>query len=406
MATHHPVAKFQHLSIFACILMGLMPVLPLVGQTTIPSVVSSNPNRTDPTTGNTSATSNLSPNRFSHSEDLTLRWLYTDHLLSGPGNSTATSVYTIAPSFSAFLGSNFSANYTLSADYYSGGQFHDTIGHNARLGYVYSRPEWSFNANESVSISDSPLVETGQQTKQTSYVTSLGVAKPITNKVSVTADGSYSISQASSFNSDRSLSSMAWIRYQAIPPLSLRVGSGLGRSTVGTGANSRSVQTQIGCTLSLGRKLDLDASYGVEKRSYDNSPQGDSSSPIYTINLNYRPFEPTAISLTGSRSTSGSLLQSQAVNRETRAANLNQRILGHFHLTLGYDESTSTYIPTAATQSVSRRDRSTGYDIGISTAIRTRSTLSFNYRYALNNSDAAGFDYSSSQYSATFTYKF
>ena len=401
------MTKFRLLSLYACVLIGLVPFTPLAGQTSLPPVVSSDPNRTALTSGNaTTKSPPLAPNQFSHSEDLTLRWLYTDHLMSSPGNNTATNVYTITPSISAQLGPNFSANYTLTADFYSSSQFHETIGHNAQLGYNLVRPSWSFNASEVGSISDSPLVETGQQTKQTAYATSLAVAKSIINTLSVTADGSYSVSEASAFNSERSLSSMAWIRYRMLPQLSLRIGSGLGRSTVDTGANSRSVQSQVGCTLSLDRKLDLDANYGTEKRSYDNSPQADSSSPVYSANLNYRPFEQTSINLNGSRSTSGALLENQAVNRETWAVSFNQRILGHFQLTLGHDASTATYIPTNTAESVSRRDHTTGYDIGLSTAIRTHSSLSLNYRYTINNSDAAGYDYSSSQYSATFTYKF
>jgi hypothetical protein len=122
---------------------------------------------------------------------LSYRYLHTDGLKSRPGFDSETAVQTVSPGVVAEFGPNWRFDYFAAQTIYSDSAFDDTLNHFANLNAVVAYGEWSLQFLQTFSVSSEPLVETGRQTDQLSWGSTLNSSYRLNNKFVLTTSVSH-----------------------------------------------------------------------------------------------------------------------------------------------------------------------------------------------------------------------
>src|SRR5205823_10651552 len=104
-------------------------------------------------------------------------------------------------------------------------------------------------------------------------------------------------------------------------------------------------------------KISVNVSGGVEFRQFEHNSRHQYVTPVFELALSYQPFDPTTITLSGSRSTYNSgVLAGQDFAGTTITAGLRQRLLQRFYVGVSGGYQNSDYFSTVNSVAATRQD--------------------------------------------------
>jgi hypothetical protein len=329
---------------------------------------------------------------------------YGNGINSSPGKSQDTIIQTLSPGTSFNLGDHWSLNYTPTLTFYSSRNFQDTLGQSVSMGWgsAYGG-DWFFSASQAYSTSSSPQVETGAQTGNDAYSTSLNASHQFTDKISMdlglsqglnyVESGGRTTNSLQNLADSKTWSTMDGLNYQVWSRFSVGLSASLGyNQQVGTPASIyESYQGRINWRAT--DKISFQVSGGLEDEQYLSGGANPLATPIFSASIQYQPVEQTQVSLTASRTVSQSSFQSQQTESTSVSVALSQRLLGRLNLSLSGSYDTSDYLASTAklATTTSRSDDTYSFSARLSCPLLKRGSVSVFYTYTDNASAQSGF---------------
>lgn len=281
---------------------------------------------------------------------------YGDAVPSGPGERKKSTIHQLTPSLRAVFAEQWTFSYSPSFVWYSNSAFEKQTNHNVALHGSGRTGDVDIGLNQTYSHSTEALIETGQQTKQEVWGTSISAAKPITDRLVAEASGSQQLRFTDTFTDTRAWNGSGWLRYQYSSSLTLGGGIGGGYTAINPGADFTSRFAKTNLRWTAGPRLSTEITLGADFTKSTADDSSTHSSPAYGVNLRYQIFEPTAVVLTADRSVGTTYFSEQMSDLREVSLRLEQRILGRLQLYLSASRSDADYIQ--ARRTVSTQDRS------------------------------------------------
>ncbi len=333
------------------------------------------------------------------------RFLYGDGIASDGSNHVTTAVHYISPGLLFGIGRHWILDYTPTWTFYSSKQFRDSLDHSVRFAGATSYEDWFLGLSQSYVSSSAPLIQTGTQTDQETYSTTLNASYRFNPEMSLDLGGYQTFSSADQFDSYREWLTMDWFNYQFWPRLDASVGAGVGYVDVLTGTDM--IYERI-----LGRsrwratdKISFEIRGGVETRQSLTNSGSNLLNPIAGAVIQYQPLDVTRLTLTVDRTVATSYLVNQVTETTDVVGGLNQRLFRVLHLDLSGGYTSVNYVSTAAGTS-GRRDNTYSFNASLGWSFLKRGTASVFYRYSDNSSTLPGFSFTSNQEGFEVRYAF
>ena len=262
-------------------------------------------------------------------------------------------------------------------------------------------------------MTSDPLIETGAQTDQETYPTSIRAGRSLGSKLSMDlglaqnlrfVDGN---SSNQSLTDTKSWSTMNWLDYLYVQRLSFGLGAGFTYDNVTTGSDMTSEQVQARARWMPANKLSLSLSGGLDIRQFVDSNVSEMISPLFSLSAAYKLFETTSLFASASSSVAPSYY-SDAVSEMTGfSAGVNQRILGRLFLNLNGGYTINNYSGTTGSRQGTASDQQTySFGIGLSISFLKRASASIFYNKSFNKSDSPGYNYNPQTVGAQVSYRF
>jgi hypothetical protein len=325
-----------------------------------------------------------------------------------PGSATNTTIQTLSPGITLELGTHWSLDYQASWNVYSSRQFNDTLDHALSLLGATTYENWTFNFSQGFSRSTQPLIQTGRQTQQDQYSTSITALDRLDQHLMLETDASQSLLYTTDFNDTKEWSLLEWLHYQFSPQLDTALGIGPGYVEVNNGADMNYYKFLGKIDWRPSTKLNLHLDGGLDHRRLRTANASYIDNPIANASIGYKIFDHTMLTFGASRTVSASYFANQIQKSLGWNAGVNQRLLGIFNLSLSAGDQKSTYEltdPTTSTTST-RDDNDHWYDARVSTVVLKRGTISIFYRRSKNASSTPGYSFSSNQVGLEFRYQY
>jgi Putative beta-barrel porin 2 len=327
---------------------------------------------------------------------------YGNGIQSAPGQPHNTLVNQLSPGIMINLGDHWTLDYTPTLIYYSSSSFQDALNQSVKLnwGSAFGN-DWFFTGSQSYTDTSDPEIETGTQTDQENFLTTLNASYLFNEKMSLdmslNQDLNYIGNSESLTNQlqplvdTKSWSTMEWFNYQFWPRFSAGLGLGFGYNQQDNSPDSIYEQYQGRINWRATDKVSFQLSGGLHDQQYLSGDAGNLLTPIFDGTIQYQPFEQTQLSVNFNRTVSNSSYQSQVNIITAVTASLNQRLLGRLMLDLSGGYSTTEYQASVATFSTSRNDDVVSFTARLSCPFLKRATASVFYTYSNNNSTQSGF---------------
>lgn len=344
---------------------------------------------------------------------VTYRYSISDGLQAEAGQESKTEIHEIIPVFHFQLGDLWSLTYTPAFRFYSDSAFEDSLDHSLLLAGATVYESWSLGFSQGYSFSSTPLVETGAQTKQETFSTSLSASYQLNSKVSFDLGLNQNLrfikesgaaSSTGTVGDSREWSTTDWVNYQLFPKLRVGAGVGFGYSDNESATTYEQINGRI--DWKVAQKLNLGLTAGFEQRQFLDSDQPDLFNPIFSASIAYQIFEPTSLSLTASRSVNTSYYENLVTENTSVNVGLSQRLFGRFNLGLSAGIGSSDYKGAASGVNPTRQDDTSHYSASLSTSFWKRATASVFYSVSENSSGQSDVDYSSKQIGGEVSYQF
>lgn len=319
---------------------------------------------------------------------------YSDGTLAGPGQPASTITQTVSPGINLRLSDRWFVSYSPSITFYSNDRFRDGVDHLVALNGGFDWAGWYFGVGQTGSwMSSKTLVETGTQTDQQSYGTSLSAARALSTKVSLDLGLQQNIRLAANYTDVWSWSAQNWLNYQAAPRFSYGPGVSFGYTMVDPGTDMTFEQFLGRVSWQATDKLSLSVNGGVEIRQLLDTGLSDLVNPIFGASLQWQVFEFTTLSFHADHSVNASYYSDQVTQNTTLGGSLNQRLLKKLNLGVSAGYRTGDYLAAAAGVGAVRRDETFYYNIRLSTRFLKDGTLGAFYGRTenLSNDNAYSF---------------
>ncbi|HVU07466.1 MAG TPA: hypothetical protein VHG89_02860 [Verrucomicrobiae bacterium] len=320
---------------------------------------------------------------------------YADGILANPGQPVSTTIQQIAPGVLMDIGDHWTLDYTPSWNLYSSDQLSDSFNQSASLNWGGAYNDWVLSASQSYVSSSSTTVETGTQTKQENYLTSVTADYTINSKLSLDLSAAQNFNFADQFTDTREWSTLDWLNYQFWPRLNVALGIELGYDDVENSPDMLFEQYQARVQWRATDKISFQLHGGLEDRQFFGSDENDLVTPVYDGTIQYQPFSVTKLSVSAQRNVSFSFFQGQATENTSFTGDWNQRLLGKFFMNLNGGYEITKYTASAATVIADREDHYSFVNVQINTTFLKRGTVAAFYQYAHDDSSSAGFGFNS-----------
>jgi hypothetical protein len=343
---------------------------------------------------------------------LLYRISYGNGIQSSPGQKENTVINEVSPGLLLEIGTHWRLDYTPTVQFYSSSQFQNTVNHAVALGGNGSYEDWTFGLSQTYAHSSEPQVETGSQTDQDTYNTSLNAAYALNSEISLTFEVGQDFRfvggtvQTNQLSDTLSWSTTEGLNYQLLPGLGVGPTIGFGYDHEQIGPDMTHEQFQGRISWQAGHKLSFNFSGGFEYRQFLDSNQSSEINPIFNLSLVYKIFEVTTLTLSASESISSSYFQSQTTDTTGVTAGLRQRLLGKLYLDVSGGYSTSSYNATTSGVSANRNDDHSNFTVRLSCPFLKRGSASVYYDWSDNSSNENGFSYTSNQVGLELGYRF
>ncbi|HEX3857616.1 MAG TPA: hypothetical protein VHY30_10005 [Verrucomicrobiae bacterium] len=332
------------------------------------------------------------------------QFTYGTGVQSSPGQQHDTVVQELAPGVLFILSPHWTLDYTPTFTFYSGNSFENNVGQSVSLNGGTTYGDWTLGLSQNFTYSSSPQVQTGTQTSQQTYSTSLSASHSLNSKMSVDLGISQNLNFPSGFQSTLEWSTMDWLNYEFWPRLTAGVGAGAGY--VEATPNTVFEQLQARVNWRATDKTSFGINGGPQFTQFTEGGAKPLINPTFGASIQYLPFQHTQLSLSANEAVNNSYYQNQVSTTTSVGANLSQRLLEKFYLSLGGSYSWEKY--TAVANGVSANSSSDYYslNVSLSTTFLKRVSASVFYSYSDNITSQSGLAFSSSQIGFNLGYKY
>lgn len=334
------------------------------------------------------------------------RILYSNGLQATPGHPTSTAINSFSPGLLAELGTHWTFDYTPTWNEYSSRDFRDTLDHAAKLVWGTAYEEWVLHASQDYNRSTSPQIQTGQQTRETDYLTNLDVSYQFAGDLISQSVLKRSLRFVEGFNDTREWSLLELLHLRESPQLDSALGLEYGYVTTTHSPDMSYLQYLARVAWKMSAQIDLEIQGGWENRKIKQAGASDVNSPVLSAAVHYQPVQTTRLSFASSRATSASYFANQIVENSRYEITLEQRLLQHFRLNLGVEYQESKFRSTLPSLPFNRRDKNYSFSAGLRTAVLRRVDVTLQYRKSHNSSNVAGFGFSSDQVGLEVGYRY
>ena len=251
---------------------------------------------------------------------------YGSGLLVGPARAESTVIQTLSPGLSLEIGQNLRVDYDPRLVIYTATGYHDTVNQAVNLQGATQRGDWSLSLNNRYGSSDNPLIETAQQTQQTSNSTRVAASRPLSPELSLNLDLTQLLRWSGNFNRTFSWSTSDSLNYRLRDNLTVGLIGGLEYDQVYRSIDMTSERLQGSIQGSVGDKLTYSLTAGMEFREFLGASAPMKASPIFSGTANYQLTEKTSIGGSLSRSVSPSLFNNEFTQTSDVQGMLHQRL--------------------------------------------------------------------------------
>ena len=334
------------------------------------------------------------------------RLLYGDGIQASLGQPETTAIQELSPGILLGLGTHWNLDYTPSWTVYSNRAFRNTLDHSASLTGGAGYGDWHFGFSQSY-VSDNPvLVETGQQTRQDLYATSLTASGHIGPRTLLDLAVSQNVRFADGFAGFREWSTSDFLHYQITSRLDAGIGSEFGYVNMDVGPNMTYVRPEGRITWKPADKIAFTVQGGNERRTFDSGGTGAMTSPVYSASVQYLPVETTTLNFGVNRDLSASYFADEITKSQSWSASLQQRLLQEFYFNAAFSQGKTTYAATRSGLGVGRDDRNYAVTVRLSTTFLRRGSVAILYQLSHNSSNSSVYAFSSRQVGLELGYSF
>ena len=333
------------------------------------------------------------------------RYTQSDRFLAGPGNQQDSVIETTGASFAFDYQDLWSLNYNPSWTYYSNDFLEDRDSHSVNFNTGFSLQDWSLGFSQSYRTSGQALIETGAQTDQETFGTTLSASRQLTSIWYLDLSANQDLRSTSSYSDVTQHSVSSWLRRQASSAVNSSIGFTWGYSDIEPGLNTEYQQALVRFGYKPTDKLSAGLQGGIDFRKVDAAGFEKEENPTYNASLQYQAFDYTTIAINLSRSIRASYFSNFDNETEALTLSLSQRLLGRFILTASYGERSSNYLDIQDSFVIGRADEYDSFSVNLSTQLVNKVSVSVFYRKNENSTNRNGFGFSSDQSGFSINYR-
>ncbi len=353
---------------------------------------------------------------------------YSEGVQSEPGHPSNTYVETVAPALLLNAGKHWALDYAPTWSYYSNRAFQNTPDQSIVLTGADSAQDWTMGFSQSYSLSSPTLIETGSQTRQESFATSLNSSYQWGSQVQITVSGSQNVQKTGGLSSSREWTNTDALHYIYSSRVEAAMTVTVGYVDVSKAADMFYINPQVRLSLKPTDKLVFTGATGFENRQFISGGAPAMKNLTLSSTASYQPFEHTSLDLTLSRAVTPSSFAQDVTINNSWSISVGQRLLQHFQLAAGIAGQSSHYVATqnivtgnttvvdavdesgnpgqlttttyTSSSVFSRReDSQRSLFVRLSTTLLHHCTVALSYQHSSNSSNVGGFGFASSQMS-------
>jgi len=337
-----------------------------------------------------------------------INYKYTDanNLLRSVGNEQDSEIQDISLNLIFDYQALWTFTYRPTWTYFSNATFNDTDSHSANFSSNFEVADWRIRFNQTYKDSYYSLVQTGSQTQQEIFGTTLSASRQLNSTWYLDLSGDQDLSSTSGFSDANESSISGWLRHQASSAVDSSIGLTWGYADVDLGLNTEYTQLLLRFGFNPSEKLRVSLLGGIDSREIDEPGFDKEENPTYDASLQYQPFDYTTIGINLSRRIGASYFGNFSNETEALTLSLNQRLLGRFNLTVSFGERSSDYLGLLDNFVVGRADDYDSFLVDLSTQLVNRINVSAFYRKNENSTNTTGFGFSSDQSGFSIGYRY
>jgi hypothetical protein len=317
-------------------------------------------------------------------------------LPSRDGRRIASEIHTVSAGLSADLGEYWSVEYSPTWVNYTARAMRDSFDQDASLTGAIPFRDWELQFSERYTLSSPTLIETGRQTEQETWATSLSTSYSFNPSVQLQVSGGLNERYTDISPDTRTWTTGISVNLVFSPRLSLNLGPGFSYSEI----------TATPDMYNESYKLTFGFNTGMQYNHSKAMAAVDLSNPLLNFSLGYQPFETTSLSFLIAQEVSPSYFGNQVMKGLNWSVSLNQRLLRRFYLNVSYAPVDSKYIAIDSVTVASRRDSVETYNASLTTQLFGRLEVSGTFRQTENRSTQRGLSFSSKQYGVRLAFRY
>ena len=337
---------------------------------------------------------------------MSYRYLYGNGIQSTPGNQTKTSINAISLGVLLNVGSHWTLDYTPTQTYYSDRAFKDTFDQSVRLLGATTYENWSFQLAQSYSSTDTPLIETGQQTSEDDYSTNATAGYHFNERVQLDTNLSYVARYTTVYPDSKETTVGERLHYKFLPTVDTSVNLDYGSVNMSSGTDMNYTRPGAQVNWQATDKTSFNLQAGWEHRTFRDSGTDSLNSPTFAAGLHFQPTTTTSINLSTNRGVATAYFTDQITRNTAWQVDIQQRLLQHYYLSAGYSDQKSTYLSTDPTVVAGRDDKSHSFNVRLSTTFFERAEVAILYQDTHNDSNNSGFAFDSRQVGMELSYRY
>lgn len=336
---------------------------------------------------------------------LSYQLLYGTGLLAGPGREEESWIHTITPRLRFFAGDHWTVGYAPSIRIFDTEGYDNTVNHSVTLGGWAEYQNWRFRLNHATAITSDPLVETAQQTDQTTHSTALGATWDRAGRGAF----DFSISQTMRFREESALpgsnqagDAYSWLQqtWYDIPwreGIKVGAGAGFGYDLIDGGSDMPNERLSLRLTGDVGDRWSYALSGGVQFRQFNGSDASTSTSPLVSADISYQILENTAISLGFNHEVGISYFADQYTENTSFQGALTQVLTDRWRVSATGGYRVSGFESSVADTDRQREDTTLFAGASVTGQVFNGVSVSLFYTFRSNDSDQGGFSFDSHQ---------
>ena len=351
---------------------------------------------------------------------------YATGITTLPGQHASVYSDSVSANLSLNLGNHWTLTYSPSLPTYSSSSgFSEVVGQAVSLSGTETYEDWTFGLSDSYSFSDTPIVQTGQQTEEEANSLSLSISRPLGQDFLTAFGLSQSAVLASQFNNVYSYSGSGSLNYILNPKVMIGADVGVSYSPVSVGPSVTSESYQGVLMVRLGPRASLNLSGGIEESSYSSGGIPTETTPTFSASLSYLLGKKTSLSVSASRSLSPTFFSNQVATSTSLGASISRPLTTKLSLSVNGTYSFTSYqaieagpvtyylvgnssspLVTTSALEVAREDRSGSIGVGLSYTLTKHLNASLSYGWSENSSTVSAFTYTSTQVGVSVGYSY